>query len=64
MQPGIMQKSYRHGTMGTMVKMPLIIKHYFSDTERNTQKYGVFCARHMISVTWKTHDFGNYVDEI
>lgn len=49
--------------MDIMVKMLSFIKHYFSDTEIISPEAGVFCVRHMISVTWKTHGFGNYVDE-
>ncbi len=49
--------------MDIMVKMLSFIKHYFSDTESISPEAGVFCVRHMISVTWKTHGFGNYVDE-
>ncbi|GDW75416.1 hypothetical protein WR11_26135 [Escherichia coli] len=56
-------KLYHHGTMDIMVKMLSFIKHYFSDTESISPEAGVFCVRHMISVTWKTHGFGNYFDE-
>lgn len=58
-----MQKLYPHGIMGIMVKMLCFIKHSFLDTERVSPVDGVFCVRYMISVTWKTHGSGNYVDD-
>ena len=63
MHQRIMLKLYHHGTMDIMVKMLSFIKHYFSDTERISPEAGVFCVRHMISVTLKTQGSGNYVDE-
>ena len=59
----MMQKLYPRGTMDIMVKMLCFIKHSFSDTERVSPEAGVFYVRHMISVTWKTHGSGNYVNE-
>ena len=58
-----MQKLYPRGIMGIMVKMLCFIKRSFSDTERASPEVGVFCVRHMISVTWKTHGSGNYVGD-